>query len=197
MKNLYGILFCMFLLVFGACKNDSNNSKTDENSDELKVGRKTTAVVTSYECTLQNGYLMGVKLGMEVDSLQKRFPKGFIQDKVTRGKETIPVYLCVAANGEHITLFPEMKEGKKVVKKIEYEGNLCRTDKGIGISSSFKDLQAAYDQLRVRSVDSAGRVTMQQGLRGWCFVLGTEGLTFPVDVSKISPDVRVTTISIQ
>jgi len=191
---------CLGLLVISAfaCKNDSSTTKTTDTTDnELKVGHKRSAVITSYDCTLQNGFLMGVKLGMVVDSMEKRFPKGFIQDKVTRGKETIPVYQCVAANGEHITIFPELKEGKKRVKKIEYEGTLCRTDNGIGISSRLADLQKAYPDLRVRSVDSAGRVTMQQGLRGWCFIIGTEGLTYPVDITKVSPDVRVTTIAIQ
>lgn len=195
------IKYCWFLvsiIVFalGACKNDPATPKTEDEKGQFELGHRSKTKVTAYECTLSNGYLMGVNIGAEVDSLGKRFKKGFTEEKIVRGKETVSVYLCTASNGEQIRVFPETVKGVKRVKRVEYEGSLCRTDKGIGISSRLEDLLKAYPELTVRSVNSQGRVTLAQGLHGWHFVLGTEGITQPVDVSKLSPDARVITIAI-
>lgn len=195
------IKYCWILVGFavfalGACKNDPASPKEVDENGKLEVGRKTKGKVTAYECTLSNGYLMGVKIGTAVDSLEKRFKRGFTLEKVVQGKETISFYKCVAANGEHVNVFPEMKNGKKLVKRVEYEGSLCRTDLGIGISSRLEDLLKAYPDAKIMRVKD-GRVTLAQGMHGWKFVLGTEGVTAKVDLSKLSPDTRVVTIAIE
>jgi hypothetical protein len=196
MSKYSWILVGIVAIALGACKNDPVAQKGEDGKGEFELGHKSTTRVTAYECTLQNGYLMGVNIGAEVDSLGKRFKKGFALESLKNGSETTPYYNCKTANGEGIRIFFDVDKGKKLAKRVEYEGSLCRTDKGIGISSRLEDLLKAYPELKVKTVDKAGRVTLSQGLHGWNFVLGTEGLKAPVDLSKLNPDTRVTTISI-
>jgi len=186
------LLSALALLMAGACKNDAPSSEKGEFKDG-KPGA--SAKSAGYSCTLQLGYLMGVQLGMNVDTLAKKLKGGLTMEKLKTDKGEIETYIFKAANLETIRIYPIEKGGQKRVKMVEYAGALCTTDKGASVAMTLGDLRKIYPELTVHGSEGEGR-TIATG-EGWNFLLGTKVFTYGVDIDKMNQDIRVTAIVLQ
>lgn len=182
----------MALMIAGACKNDAPGSDKGEFKDG-KVGASGKSL--EYGCTLQRGYLMGVKLGMNVDTLTKKLKGGLTMEKIKTGEGEFETYLFKAANLETIRIYPIVKDSKKRVHMVEYAGSLCKTEEGATVSMTLGDLRKIYPELTVHGSEVEGRTIATAN--GWNFLLGTQVFTYGVDIDKMNQDIRVTAIVLQ
>ncbi|MEI6408501.1 MAG: hypothetical protein WCR52_03915 [Bacteroidota bacterium] len=186
------LLSVLALLMAGACKNDTASGE----QGEFKNGKPGASAKSAvYSCTLQSGYLMGVKLGMNVDTLAKKLKGGLTMEKLKTAKGEVETYIFQAANLESIRIYPIEKDGQKRVHVVEYAGSLCTTEKGAGVAMTLGDLRKLYPELAVHGSEEDGR-TIATG-EGWKFLLGTQVFTYGVDIDKMNQDIRVTAIVLQ
>jgi hypothetical protein len=186
MKQLIKLSICAFLMI-ASCKNDAPAAEEGKSS-----GKKSG----EYQCLLQNGYLLGVKVGDTIEAIEARFKKGLTNEKYQTGDGTFDIIVYKAPNRESIRIFPMEKGGKQVVHRVEYPGSLCKTDKGIGVSSTLADLQKAYPSLQVHGSEIEGQLTANA--ESWVFMLGGgNSFTYEVDIKTLSPDLRVTALVLQ
>jgi hypothetical protein len=186
------LLSALAVMLAAACKNDSSTNDKGEFKD-AKPGASGKSV--EYSCTLQRGYLMGVKLGMNVDTLAKKLKGGLTMEKIKTGEGEFETYIFKAANLETIRIYPMEKDGQKRVHMVEYAGPLCKTEKGAGVSMTLGELRKIYPELTVHGSEVEGR-TIATG-EGWSFLLGTQVFTYGVDIDKMNQDIRVTAIVLQ
>jgi hypothetical protein len=187
------LLLTSLLLLSTACKPDE--AKTAPAEDEFKNARKGIKKQGYYECTLSNGYLMGVQIGVNIDSLSKKTGKELLKEPISIEGKTTESYLLFAANFEKVRIFTTKFENQNIVSRVEYDGTLCKTNRKIGLSSTYSDLKTAYPELIMHSVSKDGKVAVFAD--GWIFVIGTTKATKETTIDKIDPNARVTTIALQ
>lgn len=190
-KRSFLLLTTLALLIAGACKNDSTETG---NAGVKDVRQGASGKSLEYSCTLQRGYLMGVKLGQNIDTLAHKTKGGLAVKKLKTAKGESEIYIFKAANLDSIRIYPEVKDGIKKVRMVEYDGTLCKTDQGAAVAMTLGDLRKLYPELAVHGSDE-GRTIASAG--GWNFLLGTEVFTYGVDINKMNQDIRVTAIVLQ
>jgi hypothetical protein len=189
MKNL-SFLFVLSVLTILSCKNDPASTQAAE--EGVSSGKKSG----EYQCTLQKGILLGVKVGETIEAVRDRFKKGITDEKLKTGEGDFDIVVYKAPSGEMIHIFPMEKNGKQVVHRVEYMGNLCKTDKGIGVSSTLSDLRKAYPALVVKGSEIEGQITASA--EGWYFTIGgAQSYSENVDPATLNQDLRVSAIVLQ
>jgi hypothetical protein len=148
-----------------------------------------------YKCTLSSESLLGFKPGDTIEVVAKKHSFPLTAEKIKEGDDLISTYVYHAANGESVRLFPVKRDNAERVERIEYTGQLCQTDKEVGVSSTVGALLKAYPDLVVHGSAKNGR-TVARGGR-WYFLLGTQITTPDVDVKTLNQDIRVTAIVVQ
>lgn len=178
------IIAASILLSLIGCKNDPKSDANTKVQGPLE-----------YQCVLSTEGLMGVRPKQTIAKVQERFKAKLRQATQKIGDREITVYNLQASNGESAVIYPIRRDTAEVVRMVEYTGTLCKTDKQIGVSSRFEDIQKAYPAYEVHGSETEGRTIVSAG--GWGFVLAIESFSYKVDVASIPPDTRVVAIILQ
>ncbi|PQJ80138.1 hypothetical protein [Polaribacter porphyrae] len=183
------LIMLLTLASFTSCKNQKKTSNqlasNYDNTSYVDFEIDAKYLITEVEVD-------GVKVGDSYKSHSKRLEK--IDNK--NGKEIFKRFNLLNKDDEKIGFVYINSFDKKSINKIEITSPKYKTDKGIGVGSTFEEVKENYPNSETHGSEIEGRTTLMAG--DYHFLL--EGVFFnsyQIDESKINPSTKIKMITIR
>ncbi|UZO80040.1 hypothetical protein NBT05_13920 [Aquimarina sp. ERC-38] len=195
MKSIAILILLLTLTVFYSCK-ETQKQPEKEGTEVIEPKISTDAVdnlkdskidTTEKTTITQNGFY-GFKIGDKINLKSKN-----LQESVRKnGEGSFLGFDLMDDKGEKIGFILSEPDNQEIIKVIEISSSKYKTNKGIGIGSTYQELKNQYPDIETHGSEIESRTTSKVG--NLYFQLDTAFNTYEIDESKIKPSTLITSI---
>lgn len=175
----------LVLFIFTGCKQRTETIQSQEEISETSDNEVSTEGNESVDfLSIRPDGVLNVSLGDRLDQFENL--NKTIQQS---GEGSFTVYEIYDPNGNNIGFARPSRSNPNEIGSIEITSSNFKTDKGIGVGSTFQDLKNAYPNSETHGSEIESRTTSSVG--GLSFLLDAYFNTFSIDETLIDKNTKV------